>query len=412
MGLAEFDGAFLTEEFRADPTAVYRRIAGEAPVYRSDALGQWIVTGRQEVADVLAAPASFSNYGWELARIKKFSDRDQGQLGALIRMCSTPVIVFSDPPDHTRLKRLVSRGFSPRVVDASLEWMAELVGDLLERLPAVGEADLVAALSDPLPLQVIAKLFGAPPEDADLYKRVSSARVRFQGTPRPDFDAARELNALLVEYRSYLDALIARLVVDPDEGLLSSLIPREGDVEGLTPDELFHTCVVFLSAGHETTSALINGTLLGLLQDGERLSALCQDRSKMAAVINEGLRWVTPVQRVLRVATKDTEVAGVVIPAGSEVVAVLASANHDENLYTDPAEFRPDRDRRANFAFGQGIHTCIGAALARAEASIAIDALLDTGPALSLRSGWTPKYVDSMSLRSLTELPVVLGDPA
>jgi cytochrome P450 len=410
MTLTDLDRAFLTPDFRANPFPVYRELAERAPVHYSQSLEQWIVTGRQEVGDVLASPSIFSNFGWELARIRKFSEHDQALLTDLIRMCSTPVIVFSDPPDHTRLRNFVNRGFSPRIVDASREWIGELLVDLLSSLPDNGEVDLVARLSNPLPLQVIARLFGAPVEDTEIYKKVSAARVRFQGSPVPDFTSARALNDLLVEFRAYLEGLVARLTAHPDGGLLSSLIRREEDVDGLTPDELFHTCVVFLSAGHETTSALINGTLLALLENRSQWNALREDRRTIGAVVNEGLRWVTPVQRVLRITTQDVELAGRTIPAGAEVVAVLAGANHDEATYEDPGQFRLDRQRKANIAFGQGIHTCIGAALGRAEASMTIDALLDLGPNVRLRDGWNPSWVDSISLRSLSELPVVLGD--
>jgi pimeloyl-[acyl-carrier protein] synthase len=407
MTLAQADAAFLTAEFRSDPWPTYRELARESPVYFSPSLNQWIITGREAVAEVLADTGRFSNYGWELARIRRFSERDQARLGALVRMCSTPVIVFSDPPEHTRLRNLVSRGFSPRIVDRSRDWMTALVADLMRDFSATGSADLVRDLTNPLPVQVIARLFGAPTEDAELYKQVSTARVQFQGSPVPDFGIALKLNDLLVEFRSYLEALVARLAANPDGGLLSSLIPRSGDTDGLTPDELFHTCVVFLSAGHETTSALINGTLLALLTDTGQLSRLRADRSKIAAVVNEGLRWVTPVQRVLRIAARDCELGGQAIPAGSQVVAVLASANHDPDVFSDPDAFRFERERHANFAFGQGIHTCIGAALGRAEASIAIDALLDIGTGITIAPGWTPRWVDSISLRSLAELPVI-----
>jgi hypothetical protein len=294
-------------------------------------------------------------------------------------------------------------------VDRSREWIADLVADLISDFSAGGSADLVRDLSNPLPLQVIAHLFGAPTTDTELYKQVSTARVQFQGSPVPDFGIALKLNDLLVEFRSYLEALVARLAADPDGGLLSSLIRRTSDVDGLTPDELFHTCVVFLSAGHETTSALINGTLLALLSDERYLPMLRADRGKITAVVNEGLRWVTPVQRVLRIATRDCELGGQRITAGSQVVAVVASANHDPGVFSDPDAFRPERERHANFAFGQGIHTCIGAALGRAEASIAIDGLLEISSDITIPSGWTPRWVDSISLRSLAGLPVVFG---
>ncbi|HVW44887.1 MAG TPA: cytochrome P450 [Amycolatopsis sp.] len=409
MTLWETDRAFLTDEFTSDPAATYRVLAREAPVYLSPSLNQWIVTGRAEVAEVLADPTRFSNYGWELARIAKFGARDQARLSALVRMCSTPVIVFSDPPEHTRLRNFVSRGFSPRIVESSRPWIRELATGLLAGLATRGHADLVAELSNPLPLQVIARLFGAPAADAGLFKQVSVARVRFQGSPVPQFEIARELNDLLVEFRHYLEALVAKLRAKPDGGLLSSLIPRADDVDGLSPDELFHTCVVFLSAGHETTSALINGTLLALLTDPAQLAAVRDDRSRLSAVVNEGLRWVTPVQRVLRIATQDCELGGRLIPAGAEVVAVLASANRDPAVFDDADAFRADRVRRPNFAFGQGIHTCVGAALGRTEASIAIDTLLDIHPNLAVEPGWTPRWMDSLSLRSLVELPVRSG---
>jgi cytochrome P450 len=403
------DEQLLSPNFMQDPYPVYRQMRETSPVYRSEALSQWMVTGTDEVAEIMKSPEQFSSFGWELARINRLPKEARERLGPLVKLSSTPVIVFSDPPEHTRLRKFVNRTFSASSIKGSQPEIQSLANRLVERLVAEDEPELVQGLAQPLPIQTVVRIFGAPVSDAEIYKTLSHSRMIFQGTRIPDPDAAMRLNELLIEFREYLFALIGRLQQQPEEGLLSRLIQPDEDGDKLDDDELFHMCVVFLSAGHETTTALIGNTVLALLQNPEQMALLREDPEKVPAAVQESLRWIAPVQRVLRIAATDVEIGGQTIRAGDEVALILASVNRDPDHFPDPDRFYLDRPRTNQMlAFGRGIHNCVGATLARSEASAALSALIEKAPDLRLPQRWSPEWSRSISIRSQVSLPVVV----
>jgi cytochrome P450 len=402
------DEQLLSPNFMQDPYPVYRQMREASPVYRSEALSQWMVTGTDEVAEIMKSPEQFSSFGWELARINRLPEEAREQLGPLVKLSSTPVIVFSDPPLHTRLRKFVNRTFSASSIKGSQPEIESLADRLVEDLVAEAEPEIVGGLAQPLPIQTVVRLFGAPVSDAEIYKTLSHSRMIFQGTRIPDPDAAIRLNELLIEFREYLFGLIDRLRREPEDGLLSRLILPDEDGDKLDDDELFHMCVVFLSAGHETTTALIGNTVLALLENPEQMALLRDDPEKAPAAVQESLRWMAPVQRILRIATTEVEIGGQTIHAGDEVALILAAVNRDQEQFPEPHRFDLERPRTNQMAFGRGIHNCVGATLARSEASAAIAALIQRAPDLRLPPGWSPQWSRSISIRSLTSLPVVV----
>lgn len=405
----EIDEQILSPTFVRDPFPVYHRLRGSQPVYRSDALQQWLVTGRDEVMSILRDLDRFSNFGWELARIQRLTEDQRERLPNLTAMCSTPVIVFSDPPEHTRLRGFAAKTFTPRALTSSREWMEQISEELVDRMLEQARFDLVDGLAFPLPLRSIIELFGARAEDAERYKKLSRARLLFQGTPIPDFEIALHLEEQLVSFRRYLNDLCDKLRARPDGRLLSTLLEPNADGDQLDADEFFHMCVVFLSAGHETTTALISTTLLALLQDREQLRLVIEEPEKLNAAVQECLRWATPVQRILRIAREDVELSGQTIRKGDVVVLVLAAVNRDPSRFPEPDRFDLERSRAGHVAFGNGPHVCIGANLGRMEATTAIGALLRRAPDLRLEGNWEPDWAKSISVRTLNSLRAVRG---
>ncbi|MDX6438422.1 MAG: hypothetical protein QOF45_1005 [Gaiellaceae bacterium] len=406
------DERLASPEIFRDPYAVYAALRADEPVFRSEALGQWLVTDHDHVVELMHSPQLFSNFGWELARLQRLPPEVQARVPTLERLVRTPAITFSDPPEHTRLRRLVVKRFTPRTVTSSSDWIQALTSELLDSSRGGDTLDIVGELAYPLPLRVIAHLFGARDEDVEIYKQVSSTRVVWQGSPTPRVDIADRYEALLIEFKRYLTELFERLRAAPDGSLLSSLLAPDDAGEVLDDEEVIHTCVIFLSAGHETTTALIANAVLALANNPEQLQLLSDDRELVPRAVEEALRWASPIQRVLRVALEDCELGGKSISAGDVVVAVLAGANRDPAHFSDPDAFDIMREDGGHVALGHGIHYCVGAGLARLEAGIALNAILDRYTELRLPAGWEPSWVESISTRTLDALPVLVNGRA
>jgi cytochrome P450 len=402
---AELDELLTSSALLENPYPIYSELRARAPVYRSEARGEVLISGYDEVMTALHATEDFSNYGWELARFLRLPKEVQEACPTLERTMRTPVLVFSDPPLHTRLRKLVNRSFTPRGMESSRGWIGDLCAELFDEMGEAPSVDFVSALAQPLPIRSIVGLFGGRPEDVTLYKDVSFARLLFQGTPIPDAEVASRLDSLLAEYRAYLEQLWARLRDEPDAGLLSSLVLADESGDRLSDDELFHACVVFLSAGHETTTSLLGNMILALLRYPDQFELLRADRTLIRPAVEEALRWITPVQRIHRIAARDVEFGGQLIRKGELVVLLLAAANRDPERFPDPDRFRVDRPSGSNVAFGHGIHFCVGAGLARMEASFALETLLERADGISGDEA-SARYARSINIRALETLPV------
>jgi cytochrome P450 len=382
----------LLPEFHANPYPFYHRLRREDPVHHST-LGPWVLT-RYDDVELVLRDSRFGRAGFT-----PFLDTDEGRL--------PPSMLFRDPPDHTRLRSLVSRAFTPRVIEAMRAHIQEIVDRLLERVRAAGAMDLIADLAYPLPVTVICEMLGVPVED--------QARIQQWST-----DVARSLDAIGMTadpqvaergrigrraLADYFRALLPERRRHPREDLLSSLITAEERGDRLTEGELLTTCILLFVAGHETTVNLIGNGVLALLRHPDQLARLRENPGLITSAVEELLRYDSPVQRTGRIPTADVEIDGRTIPKGSMVVAAIGGANRDPAHFPEPDRLDLGRPDNRHLAFGFGIHFCLGAALARVEGQVAIGTLLDRLPGLALATD-TPEWRESSVLRGLKALPV------
>jgi cytochrome P450 len=310
---------------------------------------------------------------------------------------------MSDPPDHTRLRRLVTKGFTPRRIDALAPRIQQITDELLDAMLAEPSrrADLVAAFAFPLPMTVICDLLGVPELDRDAFRRWSNEMVA-RTSPEAEARAYEEMPAYLAE-------LIAAKRARPGDDLLSALIhAADADGDRLSPEELIGMSVLLLIAGHETTVNLIGNGMRALFSHPDQLTALRADFGLLDGAIEEMLRYDGPVETCTdRLALEDVEIGGVTIPAGSTVLITMADADRDPARFKDPDRFDIRRDARGHIAFGHGLHYCLGAPLARLEGRIAFRTLLERCPDLAQDADeadlpWMP----GLLIRGVRRLPV------
>ncbi|MCC3767329.1 cytochrome P450 [Streptomyces sp. UNOC14_S4] len=366
------DLAAMGQEFAKAPYRVYAELRAAGPVHRvrmPEGAEAWLVVGHDEVRATLNDPRLSKD--WDAA----------AEDTPLISVASGKHMLISDPPQHTRLRRLVAREFTPKHVAALAPRVQRMTDELLDAMAAAPDrrADLVDALSFPLPMGVICELLGVPSLDRAAFRAWSNVAV---GSAPVD-----EKAVAAKEGRAYLAGLIAGKREHPGDDLLSLLI-RTTDEEGdrLSADELLGMAWLLLVAGHETTVNLISNGVLALLRHPDQMAALRADDGLMENAVEEMLRYDGPVETpTYRFTREPIEVGGVTIPGGGALVLpVLADADRDPARFEDPDRFDIRRDARGHVAFGHGIHYCLGAPLARLEARIAIRSLLARFPDLAL----------------------------
>ncbi len=320
---------------------------------------------------------------------------------------SAPRVVFSDPPVHTRLRRLVSRAFTPRRIRDLEPRIREITKELLDRAVAKGEFEVMADLANPLPVMVIAEMLGVPPEDYEMFKRLSDAVVESDntppGTPIPDY-----IRQSFAQLRAYFVAEIEKRRRNPSQDLVSVLVAQE-EADALTEQELIAFVVLLLLAGNETTTNLIGNGMLALGRHPDQMERLRRGPSLMPRAIEEMLRYDCPVQSTVRHPKVDVEVGGMTIAAKTFTFIIVAAANRDPAHFPNPETFDITRDPNDHLAFGEGIHYCIGAPLARMEGAIAIASVLERFPHLRLTDPDAPlSYKGSYFLRGLASLNMSL----
>jgi cytochrome P450 len=323
--MTTLDEQLISPHFHTDPYPAYHRLQDEEPVYWSEAWGAWVLTRYADVMSTIRDPRHFSSENRLPALLEHLSSADRARAAPLERHFSTKGLIHSDPPDHTRLRSLVTRAFTPRVVEMMRTRIQALVDDLLGEVQAEGCMDIIHDLAYPLPAIVIAELMGAPPEDRDLFKRWSDEIVAFQGTGRASASVVARSQRGLLEMRDYLEMLFDERRRQPKDDLLGVLVAAEGEGDRLSRDELLSTCVTFLIAGHETTTSLIGNSLFLLLQHPAELHALREDPSLLASSVEEFLRYESPVQRAARRITEDFEYGGQKLKAGQTALLMLGT---------------------------------------------------------------------------------------
>ena len=455
--------------FTTDPYPIYERLRDEAPVYWSPYFGQWLVARGELVVEVARQWEIFSSVGWDSFFLSQLPEDLRPEIPTVIDHFRTVNISTTDPPVHTRLRRLLSKAFTPRRIATLEDRVRAVTGRLLDDVcaaagrgpsesPGSGHGtaghgttgqggssqgrnsqgrnsqgdnsqgdnsqgdnsqgvnsdgaarevgfDLIAGLAYPLPVAMIGELYGVGDSDYADLKRWSKAVVAYTGSSVAHPHLARELDAALAEFRAYLGALVVERRNRPRDDLLSDLVAAVDEGERLAEDELVATSINLLFAGHETTTNLIGNGTLALLRHPDQLDLLRSQPELLPGAVEELLRYDSPVQRVRRITTRDITIGGREIPRGTPVTAFLGSANRDPAEWDRPDELDVTRPDVFPMSFGGGPHYCIGAALARLEGRVAFELLLERFAELRLADGFENRWYPNVAFRGLVELPL------
>jgi cytochrome P450 len=386
----------LSPSFLADPYPMYALLRTMAPVAYQEP--RFIVSRYNDVVAMLRDPR-FGRAGFDAFMHHAFGP------GPLFESFQRSML-FLDPPDHTRLRGLATRAFTPRAVERLRATIQTLVGQLLDDLAASGGGDLVAAFAYPLPMRVICELMGVPPDDREEFRVWTDAVGRSLQFTTMTPEILADGNEAADCLTQYFRALVAKRRIKPRDDLLGALIAAEDEAGRLTEDELLATAILLFVAGHETTVNLIANGTLALLRHPDQWQLLRDDPALIRPAVEELLRFESPVQFVSRVALADAEVGGVPIPAGRIVSMSIGSANRDPGRFPDPDRLNIRRADNQHLSFAAGPHYCLGAALARVEGEIAFTALAERIPDLQLATD-TFSWRNNIVLRGVQSLPVI-----
>jgi cytochrome P450 len=388
---------------RSNPYPVYEQFRDRGPIQLPD--GDVTVFSRfRDCDEALRHPLSSVDRAKSTLAKRMFAD------DARPRPQGPPMFLFLDPPDHTRLRKLVSKAFVPKVVNELAPLIADLVDGMLDRVAERGRFDVVSDLAHPLPVTVICRLLGVPLEDEAEFSRASGLLAQaldpffaVTGEPTAGMDERIAAGQWL---REYLHGLVDQHRSRPSDDLMSRMIAVEESGDQLTEDEIVSTCNLLLLAGHETTVNLIANAILAMLRDPAQWAALGADAERVSAVIEETLRYDPPVQLVARIALDDMTIGDTKVTQGDTTMLLLAAAQRDPGEFDRSEVFDPDRKAFRHLAFGKGLHYCLGAPLARLEAAVALSAVTARFPNARLDS--EPVYKPNVTLRGLSTLSVVV----
>lgn len=378
-----------------DPYPKYHRLRDAAPIYRDEELGIWFLSRYADCSEALRDP-----------KLGRAPEDLASQLNGGVRrrrQRQRPSMLFLNPPEHSRQRKLVNRGFTPRRVEALRPHVVELTDECLDRISGRGEADVMDLLAFPLPVAVIGELVGVPRDEQAQFRDVAQDLTGGLDPIQSDEKMGRVEHAADF-FRAYFLELIAKRRAEPRDDLISLLVEAEESGDVLDEDEIISVTILLFAAGFETTTNLIGSGLLALLRNPLELQRLRDDRSLLPSAVEEMLRYESPVQVNGRYALSDTEVGGQRIRTGESVVTFLGAGNRDPHQFPDPDRFDVGRDDGMPLSFGGGIHYCLGAALARLEAQVVFDRLLDRFAGLELME--EPTFRPSVTLRGVEELRV------
>lgn len=422
LGVVLFSGAYRDQVF-----PLYARLRAQGPIAAATfPNGQpfWVATTFEAASDVLKNHERFANNianamseealaAFQQEEFQNLPEEMQERAREVDRILGQNLLA-QDPPEHSRLRRLVAIPFTPKFIErmrGQVQLIADqLVDEIEQRIDESGgrEIELIDSFAYPLPLMVIAELLGIPEGDQDKFRVWSAAAVSFQ----PSEEANPDETQLFVEFVAYLRKLVAEKRAHPGDDLLSGLVLAEAEGDRLSEDELLSMMFLLIVAGHETTVNLIANGMLALFEHPEQYARLRenQDPELLKGAIEEMLRYYGPVELSLsRWVREDTEIGGARLPRGSHVMALLASANRDEARFPDPDRFEITRVAERHLAFGTGIHSCLGVVLARLEGQVAFATLFSRLPSLALGIDRDEvEWRDGTFLRGLTRLPVTV----
>ncbi|HEX4489483.1 MAG TPA: cytochrome P450 [Terriglobales bacterium] len=401
---ALLDESLVSEEFLADPYPTLRRLQQEDPIHWSDSIGGWVVTRFDDITVTFKEITKYSNEGRLARAVEHLPTDSRAKLKTFEDHYRTKGLLHSDPPDHTRLRVLVVKAFTPKMVEAMQPRMRAIANELIDAVQSSGQMDLIHDLAVNLPITVLAEIMGAPQSDKMLFKRWSDALLAFQGVNNPGLDILERAQSTLVELKIYLRDLIRHRRAHPGEDLLSQLVAAEAEGDRLAESELINTCITLLVAGHETSTSLLGNGMYLLLHHPDQWRDLKNDQSLLGPAIEEILRYESPVSRQPRLMKQDAELVGKQLKTGQMVFQMLNAANRDTGHFDEPEIFDIRRKKNRHIAFGFGIHFCVGALLARTEANIVYKLLMERLPNLQLvvdRPDWDVHKRNSRMLKTL-----------
>ncbi|HTF34160.1 MAG TPA: cytochrome P450 [Myxococcota bacterium] len=404
----------FSPQVRANPYPYYRALRDQAPVYRIESLGAYAVSRYADVHFVLTHPEIFSSDAMRTMFVsaKPGADptRDPEMLAGMIslaqalpftahEMITARNLISTDPPEHGVMRKIVSRGFTPRRISSYEARVREVVADCMRKLYANGEFDLVRDFSIPVPTVIIAEMLGIEPDRHEDFKRWSDVVIsQSSGSGRGKSMTETGYIEVIRELSHYLVAVIEARRAKPAEDLVTTLIAAQEDGGVLTPMEVVAFALLLLVAGNETTTNLIGNAVNTLLAHPEQLETVHRRPEMIPGVIEETLRYEGPIQFLFRRTREEVVLAGTRLPPNTFVMPILGSANRDERQFSNPDVFDAQRDTTGHVGFGLGAHYCLGASLARLEARIALEALVSELPKLRRRSS-VIEYVDSFLIR-------------
>ena len=389
-------------EFQSDPYPTYHRLRVEDPVHRS--FDTWVITRYADVKAVLRDP----RFGADQVpkRIKNKShyfEEQQRDIKTLVQM-SGKFFFYLDPPDHTRLRGLVSKAFSAKVVERMRPQIHEIVDESINKVRDTGVMDIVVDLSCPLPVIVIARMLGVPAEDSSKLGQWSNEMSRIID-PLMSLEDYDHLNQVAVAFTEYFRGLIVERRKRPKEDLISALIAARDQGDKLSEDELLSVCLMLFLTGEETTVHTIGNGMLALLRHPDQMELLKRNPTIIQSAVEEILRYDSPVQQTARIAREDVEIGDKIIRSGENVLVSLGAANRDPAQFSNPAQLDLIRDENHHLAFSDSIHYCLGAALARIQSQIAINTLVQRLPNLKLNTEKL-EWRKNINIRGLKSLPV------
>ena len=392
---------FLSPEYFQNPYPIYRELLDSTPIFWSEKARAWIVSPFKEVEEGLHLDV-FTQKQRMLKASSHFTPEELAKMPHILTNLSNWV-VFQDPPEHTRLRRLISKSFTPRSINALEPKIETIVSNLLDKAMEKETFNLVDEFSFQLPAMVICELLGMPLEKQWDLKRWSDGVAGFTASARITPEQAAHAEDVAREAEEFLMGFFEQVRKTPNDGLLSRIVNSQSEEDGLTDKEIVGLTIQLFFAGFETTEGLIGNMVMTLVNHPEQLALLRSKPELMDAAVEETLRYESSILKQSRVASEDVEILGERIKAGDYVHFMIGAANHDPARFTNPQIFDIARTDAGNVSFGHGIHFCIGAPLSRLEARIAMRQLLERMPKISIVDP-KPAFPELLAVRKPLQL--------
>jgi pimeloyl-[acyl-carrier protein] synthase len=402
----DFEAHFTDPAFLADPYPLLQEMRETAPIYWSDSIGGWVLTRYEDIIVSFKDTERFSNENRLSQASAHLPPETRTKLAPFENHFAAKSLLHSDPPDHTRMRGLVTRELNPKVVEQMKPSIQATVDALIDAAIAKGSMDVVNDLAAPLPIGVIAQILGVPAEYRPKFRGWADDLLTFQGVNKPSAEDLFRAQRAIQELKPYLLELLAERRRQPQDDLISKLAAAEAETGQISENELVSTCITLCVAGQETTISMIANAIYLFLSHPGQLERVTREPQTLATALEETLRFESPVSRQPRRMKADIEIGGKLFQKGQMVFQMVNAANRDPAIFENPETFDVRRRPNRHIAFGYGIHFCVGAVLARAESLIAVGTLLRRLSKLRLIEQTPAWELDKRNSRVLHTLPI------